>query len=183
MLEAPASASEWQATLAEQLVRLACYPLQPPADTPPRQIWPGVEQIIRTVAAVIDGDEAPSSTERMRAWEQAVALTRELEIHQALLALLHCASSQQIAARGHDPAMYTRLDMSLKQARLELGRARLNIEMERGSYFERVIQSNYEISLAMLHSQNRSARDLTWLGRAESCGPVWGCGSMKRLTN
>jgi anti-anti-sigma factor len=176
LLEAPAPASEWKTSLAEQLVHLACYPLQPTADMPPSQIWPGVEQIVRTVAALVDGDEAPTSTERMRAWGQAVVLTRELEVHQALLALLHRAGSQQIAAGGHDAATCTRLDMLLKQARLELGRARLNTEMERGSYFERVIQSNYEISLAMLHSQNRSARDLTWLGPSRisrACLGLW----------
>jgi len=66
--------------------------------------------------------------------------------------------------------------MSLKQARLELGRARLNTEMERGSYFERVIQSNYEISLAMLSSQSRSAQDLAWLGSSQilrACLGLW----------
>jgi signal transduction histidine kinase/DNA-binding LacI/PurR family transcriptional regulator/ActR/RegA family two-component response regulator len=168
--QAVAAAIDWQASLAQQLVEVICYPLARDLDTPPAQIWPGVGTLIAALDAVLQGQQsAPFAADIDVAWQQAVALTDNPELLSATVALLEDAAEQHLAAA---PAARPAITALLREFRMAMLRARLGYEAAKNQYLTQSSRTHQIISLTLLSSQVGESQTLAWLHKTPAS---WGC--------
>jgi hypothetical protein len=162
---APASAAldGWQTVLAQQLVQVISYPLAPDLGAAPTQIWPGVGTLIAALESVLHGQDCTAFAAGIAAaWQQAVAITENLELLNAALMLLEDAAEQRLtgAIQSSRPA----ITALFRQFRMAMMRARLAYEATKSQYLTTSGITNQDISLTLLSS--RWARAKPWPGCA-----------------
>ena len=119
---AEALAAGGNGALAAHLVRMALFPvLSDPAQVP-GDIWPGVETLIGGIDAALAGGPEPTPAVLREAWQQAVRLTRDLDVLRAMSALLSRAGAQRLAAMPPAPDRAHRLAAFLARSQLKLWR-------------------------------------------------------------
>jgi PAS domain S-box-containing protein len=162
---------DWQHILSAELVGLALFPVVPDPGSPPTQIWPGVDVLTRGVAAALAGDHLPTAVELDQAWREALKLTPDLEILNAMIKLLARAGAERTGASA-DPAAARRLEMFVERVRLEMMRACISQETEQVRHLEELTQNNYRIAIMLLTADPAQVQQLAWLSQTEV---RWGC--------
>src|SRR6185436_2008060 len=162
---------DWQATLEQDLVRLAYYPQhsEPGATAP--SVWPGSATLVRAREATLNDQPRPADSELERAWQEVGALTNELSTLQAIWKLLGRAGSQRRAAHPDDTALRRRLTVFLDQVALEMVRAQRVADLAERTYLDNLLQSNYRVG-ALLAEELDTTQQLAWLSEV---GVRWGC--------
>jgi signal transduction histidine kinase/DNA-binding LacI/PurR family transcriptional regulator/DNA-binding NarL/FixJ family response regulator len=166
-----ATAANWQNALAEQLVALVVYPLAPEPGAPPNRIWPGAGMLIAAVEAALQGQDCTAFAADIDvAWQQAVAITENQEILNAVVTLLENAAERRLgmelaAAR---PAITT----LIRQVRMAMMRARLAHEAAKNQSLTTSSVANQDISLTLLSSPVGESQTLAWLRKTPA---KWGC--------
>jgi signal transduction histidine kinase/DNA-binding LacI/PurR family transcriptional regulator/DNA-binding NarL/FixJ family response regulator len=169
--DAVAAATNWQTILAEQLVQVVAYPLAPEPGMAPAEIWPGVDTLIAAVEAVLQRqDSATLATGFEAAWQQAVAITENQELLNAVVTLLEDAAEQLLAAAP--VAVRPAITALFRQIRMAMMRARLAYEAAKNQYLTTSGITNQEISQTLLSSQVGESETLAWLGQTPAS---WGC--------
>jgi signal transduction histidine kinase/DNA-binding LacI/PurR family transcriptional regulator/FixJ family two-component response regulator len=169
--QAIAAATSWQSALADQLVALVCYPLALEPGTPPNQIWPGIGTLVDAVVAVLQGqDSAGFAAGIASAWQQAVALTENQELLNAVLILLEEAAEERITTvvGASRPA----LTALFRQMRMAMLRARLGYEVSKNQHLTASGVTNQNVSLTLLSSRVGESQALAWLQYTPAS---WGC--------
>jgi DNA-binding LacI/PurR family transcriptional regulator/anti-anti-sigma regulatory factor len=162
----------WQTTLTRQLVQVVLYPVPLDPGTPPAQLWPTVDVLVKALAGALEGQPAPSSVDIEAAWQQAVTLTENLEVLDMALSLLEDAAEQQLSASAATAQQRGATTRLLRQMRLELMRARLSYETSQKQHLNQLIQTSADVSMALINSETGSAQSLDWLRATPA---TWGC--------
>jgi DNA-binding LacI/PurR family transcriptional regulator len=170
--DADYTTSNWQDTLAQEMVRIARYPQPVASDAPGLNIWTSKAALIQGLYAALEGMPAPSDSELERAWQNVGALTTEVVNLRAIWKLLEHAGAQRSVALPADTERQGRLTAFLDQAALEMMRAKGKVNLTQRSYLERLVQVNYHVSNRVLAEALESTHQLAWLGEF---GVRWGC--------
>jgi signal transduction histidine kinase/DNA-binding LacI/PurR family transcriptional regulator/CheY-like chemotaxis protein len=166
-----AAVTGWQTALAQRLVQVISYPLAPKPATPPTQIWPGVGTLIAAVEAALQGQDcAAFAVGIAAAWQQAVAITENLELLNAAIMLLEDAAQRRRATAPDDAQVH--ITTLFQQIRMEMMRTRLAYEAAKNQYLTISGLMNQEISLTLLSSQVGESQTLAWLRKTPA---TWGC--------
>ena len=169
---AEALAASENSALAAHLVRMALFPVPSDPAQVPGEIWPGVETLIGGIDAALAGDPEPTPAALRQAWQQAVRLTRDLDVLRAMSALLSRAGSQRLAAMPPDPDRAHRLAAFLARSELKLWRARVAYRHEEMTHLEELTQDSPRVAMMMLSGKTGQAQELDWLRLTPAS---WGC--------
>jgi anti-anti-sigma regulatory factor len=164
------SLARWQTALIQQLVRVIRDPLPLDPTVPPTQIWPGAGVLVAALDAALSG-QSPALAGMERAWQEATGLTENVEALHAALVLLEDMAEQRLAAM---PNAATRPSVValLRRIRLEMIRARLAHEVAPKHLLSDQMHANYAVSMALIGSNEGTARSLDWLAHTPA---TWGC--------
>lgn len=164
-----ADSDDWQALLVQQLVHIVHYPLPPDPHVLADQVWPGARVLVGAIDAVLHGQHTPSANIQL-AWQEAVALTRNVESLHVALTLLEEAAEQHLA--DTPDALRPTVAGLLRQMRLEMMRARLDYETAPKRQLLEQVRTTYAVSMALLGSTVDEAQTLDWLANTPA---TWGC--------
>ena len=158
--------------LAAHLVRMALFPVPSDPAQVPGDIWPGVETLIGGIDAALAGDPEPTPAALRQAWQQAVRLTRDLDVLRAMSALLSRAGAQRLAAMPPDPDRAHRLAAFLARSELKLWRARVAYRHEEMTHLEELTQDSPRLAMMLLSGKTEQAQELDWFRLTPAS---WGC--------
>lgn len=94
----------------------------------------------------------------------------ELLLEMMLKAIEHAAAPDLNA----DPMVRARVEAFLDSARLAMMDARLTQERAQVEYFQRIVQSNYALSMRLLSADMRTIPELAWLAQTDVNGACLG---------
>lgn len=150
--------SNWQETLAQDLVRLILAPLPYDPAIPVSQVWPGAGELVAALAALDDHQPPLLSPEP---WNQAVRHTDNLQTLYGVLELLETAGRQRAAG---DPDAAARLATLLSQMQMALAQAHQLYVAERVVWYRALHQLNHEVLFELVATERGGAQALRWLG-------------------
>jgi DNA-binding LacI/PurR family transcriptional regulator/anti-anti-sigma regulatory factor len=158
--------------LARQLVNTVRYPDVADAATLPTQSWPGVTVLVDGIDAAVTGAPLPAGADLYQAWLEAAAVAKNTEVLHRAFTLIQRVAEQRIATAPDPAAARAAVTTLLSQALFQLLRAIENNAMSLISNLDRLVQTNYAISLQLLDSTSSLAADLSWLDKTTA---RWGC--------
>jgi anti-anti-sigma regulatory factor len=168
----PASGEGAGGDLGRRMVELLLAPQRLAPDTPPAEVWPGVDLVLKAYLAAIDGATPPPAKELERAYRQAVGIAPDMGTLMAIVRLLRRSDEQRRERLGGDPASARRVEAFLEGAQLSIARARLSVEADSVAQLGMLARSNYDVGLALLSGSQEESLSLSWLARTTA---TWGC--------
>jgi DNA-binding LacI/PurR family transcriptional regulator/anti-anti-sigma regulatory factor len=153
---------EWRHDLAYAMVTLLQYPLRPTSNLEPRRVWPQVTTLIDTLDAALADHEPPSAADLLRAWQQAMGITADIDVLNAVMDLVERTGYQRL---GEVPpaGAHTRVEEALKTIRKEMVRARVATEIARVTYLDSIMRANNSMNTALLRTLTTGVPGLNWM--------------------
>jgi anti-anti-sigma factor len=149
------------AVLAQQLLQAMFYPVVPDRSLSPAQIWPGITAILDALTSAPSGG-APNITAIAQAWQEAVAISSDLDVLTHVFSRLEDAAHHLLALHSHGDA-HNNMRTTLQTIHKEMMRACLAQQAAQVTYLDSMVFANNQISTAILGSIGADNRQLDWL--------------------
>ncbi|MEP7189465.1 MAG: substrate-binding domain-containing protein, partial [Roseiflexaceae bacterium] len=156
-------------SLARQLVGILRYPLPHDPAVDPAQVWLGVGLLLDSIDATLAGKPAAIQADLYRAWREAVALAKNIEILHTVFMLIQRAAEKRAAADSAARIATTEL---IERMHVELLRAVQAHEASITNNLNSMVTTNQRISIGLLNSESGQTRSLDWLRQTTA---NWGC--------
>jgi DNA-binding LacI/PurR family transcriptional regulator/anti-anti-sigma regulatory factor len=151
---------------ARVLAEIVGSPQKLALDESPARLWPGVDTIITTINAVLDGSPLPSDAELQLAWLDAVNTASYADPLEEVLERIEAILAHALSSLALDDPAHRRARLAVRQLRTALLRVAIGAQVQRTNRSE-----------AALSFSDRAARVLADRALEEVFGLDWLAGS------
>lgn len=170
-----ATGAHWQASLANELVRvlLPALPLDPPPS--PAQVWPEVDKLVQLLADTINGTDLAGLDPHVShaIFSSLPILNANAEILVEVLRVLESGGMALIADRAEAAAAQQRLHALLDQLLIEMMRSYRRRQTSSQRTLSEILQSQYNISQLLLQSPPEQVDWLAETPMYSGCLGLW----------
>jgi anti-anti-sigma factor len=170
----PTSPTAWQYLLAHHMVTKLLHPVPLAPHTLPEDAWTGVNVMVATLQAALEGNELPEDMAIQTAWATAIRVASYADTAGAVLDALEEAAEEQL---GTNPELHqrARVRAAITHLRDQLIRVCLGMHAEQILDTERMLSATDDIT-RLLVAQTTDASSLRWLERSRvpwACFAAW----------
>ncbi|HWA71589.1 MAG TPA: EAL domain-containing protein [Polyangiaceae bacterium] len=130
--------------------------------------WPGARRIAEHLHALAEGEKPLTPDELSGAWDGLLNMSRDVESVEGAIAVIEAFANAWCAAlpppgAGATDAARRRVQVAVRQLRIELMRQWRVTEQVRSRYYDLVSEANAKINVALAGKDFANAKSLSWL--------------------